>query len=87
MLPTALERKYGTLKTTGWGGGLVTKSYLTLATPWTLALPGSSIHEISQARIQQWVSISFSMRMTKGKQSALGLVGWKYLMREEFNTN
>ena len=27
---------------------------------WTLSLPGSSIHEISQARTLEWVSISFS---------------------------
>ena len=34
------------------GGGLVSKSCLTLATPWTtLYLPGSSVHGILQARI------------------------------------
>ena len=38
---------------------LVTKSYLTLATPW---LPGSSVHGIPQARILERVSISFSRR-------------------------
>ena len=30
------------------------------ATIWTLAPPGSSVHGISQARIQEWVAISFS---------------------------
>ena len=30
------------------------------ATPWTLSLPGSSVHGISQARILEWVTISFS---------------------------
>ena len=41
---------------------LITKSCLTLATPWTLAgsLPGSSVHGIFQARILKWVAISFS---------------------------
>ena len=43
------------------GGGLVAKSYPTLATPWTVCnLPGSSVHGILQARILEWVAISFS---------------------------
>ena len=29
-------------------------------TPWTVALPGFSVHGISQARILEWVSISYS---------------------------
>ena len=29
-------------------------------TPWTVALPGSSVHGISQARVLEWVAISFS---------------------------
>ena len=39
------------------GGGLVAKSCLTLATPLT---PGSFVHGILQARILEWVAISFS---------------------------
>ena len=31
----------------------------TFATPWTIAPPGSSVHGISQARILEWVVISF----------------------------
>ena len=44
------------------GGGLVTKSCLTLATLWTVdcSLPGSSVHGILQARTLEWVAISFS---------------------------
>ena len=43
------------------GGGLVTKSCLTLATPWTIySLPYSSVNVIHQARILEWVAISFS---------------------------
>ena len=42
------------------GAGLVTKSCPALATPWTLTLPGSSVHRILQARILEWVAISFS---------------------------
>ena len=30
------------------------------ATPWTVAQPGSSVHRILQARILEWVAISFS---------------------------
>ena len=42
-------------------GGLVSKSCPTLATPWTVCgLPGSSVHGIFQARILEWVAISFS---------------------------
>ena len=42
------------------GGGLVTKSCPILATPWTGNLPGSSVRGILQARILEWVAISFS---------------------------
>ena len=43
----------------GWLVGLVAKSCLTLATP-DCSLPGSSVHRILQARIREWVAISFS---------------------------
>ena len=33
---------------------------LTLCDPTDCSLPGSSVHEISQARILEWVAISFS---------------------------
>ena len=39
---------------------LVTKLGLTLCDPIDCSLPDSSIHGISQARIQEWVVISFS---------------------------
>ena len=39
---------------------LVTKSYPTLCEPTDCSLPGSSVHGISQARILEWVAISFS---------------------------
>ena len=35
-------------------------SILAWRIPWTVALPGSSIHGIFQARILEWVAISFS---------------------------
>ena len=37
---------------------LFSRLYLTLVTPWSL--PGSSLHEISQPRMLEWVAISFS---------------------------
>ena len=39
---------------------LVTKSYPTLCHPMDYSLPGFSVHGISQARILEWVVISFS---------------------------
>ena len=38
----------------------VTQSCPTLCDPMDCSLPGSSIHSIHQARIQEWVAISFS---------------------------
>ena len=46
------------------GGGLVAKSCPTLAIP-GLCLPGSSVHGILQARILEWVAISFSSRSSQ----------------------
>ena len=40
--------------------GLVTKSCPTLCHPMDSSQPGSSVHRILQARILEWVAISFS---------------------------
>ena len=40
--------------------GLVAQSCLTLCDPMDRSPPGSSVHGISQERIQEWVAISFS---------------------------
>ena len=40
----------------------VTQLCPTLCDPMDCSLPGSSIHEISQAKILEWVAISFSRR-------------------------
>ena len=42
------------------GGGLVTKSCLTLVTPMDCSPLGFSVHGTLQARILEWVTISFS---------------------------
>ena len=39
---------------------LVAQSYLTLCDPMDSSLPASSVHGIIQARILEWVAISFS---------------------------
>jgi len=39
---------------------LVAQSCLTLCDPMDSSLPGSSVHGILQARILEWVAISFS---------------------------
>ena len=39
---------------------LITKSCATLCNPMDCSLPGSSVHGISQARILEWVAISFA---------------------------
>ena len=43
------------------------------ATPWTIALPGYSVHGIFQARILEWLAISFSwgIFLTQGLNSCL----------------
>ena len=41
---------------------LVTQLCPTLCDPMDCSLPGSSVHGISQARILEWVVISFSKR-------------------------
>ena len=44
----------------GGGGDLVTKSCLTLCNPMDYNPPVSSVHRILEARIPEWVAISFS---------------------------
>ena len=39
----------------------VAQSYPTLSDPVDFSLPGSSIHGIFQARVLEWVAISFSI--------------------------
>ena len=38
----------------------VTQSYPTLCDPIDCSLPGSSVHEIFQATVLEWIAISFS---------------------------
>ena len=43
----------------------VSQSCLTLCDPMDCSLPGSSVHGILQARILEWVAISFSEGKTR----------------------
>ena len=51
------------------GGGccLVTELCLTLCNPMDCSPPGSSVHWVSQARILEWVAISFSRGSSQSK--------------------
>ena len=48
---------------------LVAQSCLTLCSPMDCSLPGSSVHEILQARILEWVAIPFSRGSSQSSQS------------------
>ena len=50
---------------------LLTKSCLTLYSPKDCSLPGSSVHEISQAKILEWVAISFSRGSSRNQEIKL----------------
>ena len=52
----------------------VAKSCPTLCNPVGCSLPGSSIHGIFQARILEWVAISFSRGSSPTQGSNLGLL-------------
>ena len=62
----------------------VTQSYPALCNPVDCTLPGSSLHGILQARILEWVAISFSrgssqpMDQTQGLN--LGLPHWRQMV-------
>ena len=59
---------------------LVAQSCLIVCDPTDYSLPGSSVHEILQARILEWVAISFSRRSSWPRDwtqvsSTVGIVG------------
>ena len=60
----------------------VTKLFLTLWDPIDCSLPGSSVHGISQARILEWVAISFSRRSSWPRdQTCVSCIGRQILYR------
>ena len=45
--------------------------------PWTVALPGSSVHGIFQARILEWVAIPFSRGSSRSRDiTHICIAGW-----------
>ena len=55
---------------------LVTKSCLTLLQSQDCSPPGSSVHGISQARIQEWVALSFSRGSSRPRdQTCVSCIG------------
>ena len=57
----------------------VAKSYLTLFHPVDCSAPGFSVHRISQARIVEWVAISFSRRSRPWNGTPISFTGWQIL--------
>ena len=59
----------------------VAKSCLTLCNPMDWSLPGSPVHGISQARILEWVAISYSEGSFRGwtQISYIPCIGWQIL--------
>ena len=50
------------------------------ATQWSVAPPGSSVHGISQARILEWVAISFSKGSSQPRGwTQISCIGWQIL--------
>ena len=52
----------------------VTQPCLTLCNPMEGSLPGSSVHGIFQARILEWVAISFSRRFSQPRASVYCII-------------
>ena len=55
-----MKQNYSMIQFSGGGGGLVVKSCMTLANSMDCSPAGSSVHGISQAKIPEWVTVSFS---------------------------
>ena len=48
-----------------WSESKVAQSCLTLCDPMDCSLPGSSVHGIFQARVLEWIAVSFSRRSSR----------------------
>ena len=59
---------------------LVAQSCSTLCNPVDCSLPGSSVHGISQARILEWVAISFSKGIFPTQGPNLGLLHCRQIL-------
>ena len=61
-----------------WSGWL--SRVLLFATPWTVSLPRSSIHGIFQARVLEWVAISFFRKIFLTQGSNPGLPHCRHML-------
>ena len=80
MGPEVMWLVQGKQPTAGGSGCLVSKSCPTLCDPMDCSLPGSSVHEVSQARILEWVAISISRGSSWPRESNpnfLHLLHWQ----------
>ena len=65
------------------GGGLVTQSCPTLCDPVGCSLPGFSVHRILQARILEWVAISFSRASSQPRdQTQVSCIACRFFTSE-----
>ena len=60
-----------------------TQSYLNLSDPIDCSLPGSSIHEIFQARVLEWGVIAFSEVQSRSQQTDQSK-GWSQTIGAEY---
>ena len=56
-----------------WKWNLITQSCLTLCNPMDGSPPGSSVHRIHQARILNWIAISFSRGSSQPRDWTRGI--------------
>ena len=74
--PLAIFQVYSFSKS--GGGGVQSLSHVQLfCDPMDCSLPGSSVHRISQAKIPEWVAISFSRGYSQPRGSNLHLLRWQ----------
>ena len=59
---------------------VVPQSCLTLCNPTDCSPPGSSVHEILQARILEWIAIPFLQRIFQTQGSNLGLLHCRQIL-------
>ena len=62
----------------------VAQSYLTLSDPMDCSLPGSSVHEIFQARVLEWGASAFS---SGDSSDVLKLIKWEFPSRQDKKGN
>ena len=59
----------------------ITQSCLTLSDPMDCSLPGSSIHEILQARVLEWGAIAFSNDNSTDAEKAFDKIQHPFMIK------